>query len=393
MDIGMDFLHDGLPQKPMHTQKPQMILKKPHVKLSGDLSRDLLHMLQRQNITSFEFISQQYDHEVQGTSVLKPLVGKGRVNSEVSVIKPVLTSHKGIILSQGLFPQYSDIDPYHMATSSIDTAIRNIVAAGGNPDNIALLDNFCWCSSTEPERLWQLKQAAKACFDCALAYNAPFVSGKDSMFNDFKGFDKNGRAIKISIPPTLLISSISVIDDVKNVVSLDFKNAGDQIFLLGDTYEELGGSEYLSFKGQLGDTVPRVNAKANINNYKIFHSLISKNLISSAIAVTRGGLAVALAKSAISAQLGAAVSLKSLGTTITRDDFALFSESAGRILFTISLQNRSQVEKLARKAKLHFLGSVTEKPQLTITGSNNKAIINVSLNKMTTSYKSTFRGY
>ena len=159
--------------------------------------------------------------------------GVGRVNGDATIVKPILDSNKGVILSHGINPSYSDIDTFHMATSAIDTAVRNAISVGASLEQIALLDNFCWCSSNEPERLGQLKRAVMASHNIAVAYGTPFISGKDSMFNDFKGFNENGKPIKISIPPTLLASSIAVINDIKKVVSLDAKIPGDFVYILG----------------------------------------------------------------------------------------------------------------------------------------------------------------
>ena len=255
-------------------------------------------------MVGFEFISTQYDHEVQASSVLKPLQGKGRVNGDAVVVKPVFNSDKGVVLSHGLCPSYSDIDTYHMAACSIDTAVRNAVAIGANIDYLALLDNFCWCSSNESVRLGQLKRAAEACYDTAVSYGTPFISGKDSMFNDFKGYDDKGNSTIISIPPTLLISSIGVIEDIAKVVSLDFKFPGDHVYLLGETNNELGGSEYYSMFDAVGNSVPRVDAPRNKRLYRAYYRAIQSNLISSGISLGKAGLGVALAKSAIAGHLG-----------------------------------------------------------------------------------------
>ena len=140
-----------------------------------------------------------------------------------------------------------------MAGAAIDTAIRGLVAIGISPESIALLDNFCWCSSDEPERLWQLKQAAMGCYDYAKAFGTPFISGKDSMFNDFSGYDAENNRVKVSVPPTLLISSIGIHADVAKAVSLDAKIAGDLVYVIGGTEEELAGSEYFAHLGASGE--------------------------------------------------------------------------------------------------------------------------------------------
>lgn len=401
VDIDLPFLHYGLPKRKLKTselkinpsaslraRKQEVISKEPK-----DLNKMLLSMLKRLNIASFEFLSQQYDHIVQGNAVLGPLQGRGRINSDSSVIKPVLTSSKGVVLSQALYPSYSEIDPYKMGAACIDTAIRNIVATGANPDIIALLDNFCWCSSNEPERLSQLKLTAKACYDFAVSYQTPFISGKDSMFNDFKGFDHNGLPLKISVPPTLLISSIGVIDEITKVVSLDAKFDKDLIYVLGETHEELAGSEYFKMQNSQGSTVPNVDAPKNKKLYSDFYKAIQKNLITSSISVGRGGLAVALTKKAMGGLLGIDVSLKNLPGIVTRDDFALFSESQGRIIVTIAPQNKTEFEKIIKGNKFEQIGRVTKNPFIKIRGLNEKEIINLNLEKTINAYRKTFEGY
>lgn len=393
MDIDMDFLHDGLPQRPMVTKQPINTIQEVTSKEPKNHTKTLLEMLQRLNITSYEFISQQYDHIVQGNAVLGPLQGRGRVNSDTSVIRPVLSSQKGVILSQALYPSYSELDPYAMAACSIDTAIRNTVAAGANPEAIALLDNFCWCSSNEPERLGQLKDAAKACYDFAVDYQTPFISGKDSMFNDFKGFDNNGKPIKIAIQPTLLISSISVVSDITKVVSLDAKTPGDLVYLLGDTYEELNGSEYFSMQQRQGTTVPQVNPIKNSRQYAALHKAITKQLIASSISIGRGGLAVALAKKAIGGKLGLTITLKNLPGETKRDDFALYSESQGRILVTVAKTNKEAFEKILQGNNFKQIGKVTKEPTLVIKGLQGNEILNLDLRKATDAYRKTFKDY
>ncbi len=393
MDIDLSFLHDGLPQRPIKTLATIAAYEDPKVASQKDLSKSLTEMLQRLNITSFEFISEQYDYIVQGNAVLGPLQGKGRVNGDTSVFRPLLNSQKGVIMSQGLYPTYSEIDPYRMSAAAIDTAIRNAVAAGANPDYLSLLDNFCWCSSTEPERLGQLKLAAKACYEYALLYETPYISGKDSMFNDFNGFDEKGNPIKISIPPTLLISSFGVIDDITKVVSLDAKFPGDLLYILGETHEELGGSEYFAIHNGIGMTVPTVDAKKNKKLYQAVYTAIQKDLIASSISIGRGGLGVALAKKAIGGMLGLSINLQKLPGTLSRDDFALYSESQGRILVTISPKNKPAFEKLMQGNTYAEIGKVTKEQVLIVKGLKEKEVVNLHLEKAVTAYRETFKDY
>ncbi|MBU3979138.1 phosphoribosylformylglycinamidine synthase, partial [Patescibacteria group bacterium] len=412
MELDMDFLHNGLPKRPMKTKMPVSYSSSGALAQSRSSSRLpsvartirnfnqlFLQMLSRPNITSFEFISRQYDHIVQGNAVLGPLQGRGRVNADTSVIRPVLSSQKGVILSQALYPAYSEIDTYNMAASSIDTAIRNAVAAGANPDYISLLDNFCWCSANEPERLYQLKLAAKACFDFAIAYETPFISGKDSMFNDFKGFDKDGLPIKISILPTLLISSFGVIDDITKVVSPDAKMAGDLVYLLGETFNEMCGSEYLAMlkekdeKEYSSQNIPAVSVGKNRKLYSAVYTAIQKDLIASSISIRHGGLGVALARKAIGGMLGVSVSSKNIPGMVESNDVALYSESQGRILVTVAPANKVSFEKIMKGNSYALIGKVTKEPVILIKGLKGKEIINLSLKKAVEAYRETFKDY
>ncbi|MFA6017143.1 MAG: AIR synthase-related protein [Patescibacteria group bacterium] len=393
MDIDMKFLHDGLPIRPMKTIPVKSTFKEPIIPQQKNLNDVLLKMMQRLNITGFDFISKQYDHEVQANSVIKPLQGKGKVNGETSVIKPIFNSSHAVAISQGLYPSYSEIDCYQMAGASIDTAIRNLVATGVDVDKMFLLDNFCWCSSNDPQRLYQLKKAAQACYDFAKIYEAPFVSGKDSMFNDFKGFDEKGNSIKISVPPTLLISSMGLIEDVLKTISIDIKFPGDLIYILGETKDELGGSEYFAMNRSVGNYIPKVNGLKNKKLYSSFFQASKKEIISSAISITRGGIGIALSKMALAGKLGVEISLNKLTGTISRNDFALFSESQGRILVTINPKNKKEFENIMKGNQFKQIGQVTDNQQLIIKGLDNKTVVDLALEKIEKTYKSTFKNF
>ncbi|MFZ3077681.1 MAG: phosphoribosylformylglycinamidine synthase subunit PurL [Candidatus Aenigmatarchaeota archaeon] len=399
MDVGMEFLHDGLPERPMQTKYTKPINEEPEFEEPENLAQSLHKILARLNVASFEFISQQYDHEVQGSSVIKPLQGRGRINGDASVTRPVLSSEKGVVISQGINPSYSDIDAYHMAACAIDTAIRNAIAAGADIENLALMDNFCWCSSTEPERLGQLKEAVKACYDYAIAYGTPFISGKDSMFNDFKGFDESGNPVKISIPPTLLVSSIGVMQDARKAVSIDAKFEGDLVYVLGETHDELGGSEYFAMAGAekgkqfIGNCVPKVDAGKNKKLYSALSKAIEEEIVASAISVHRGGLAVALAKTAMSGMTGMEINLENVPASASRNDFVLFSESQGRIVATVAPQNKEKFEKLMEGNAFAQIGIIKADDSFIIKGKGGKEIVSTNLNSMLQSHKNTFAGF
>jgi phosphoribosylformylglycinamidine synthase len=367
MNLDMDFLHDGLPETPLRTTFTRGGENEPQLAEPKNYAITLLAMLSRLNICSKEFVASQYDHNVQGSAVLGPLQGKGRVFAESSVSRPVLDNPRGVVLSQGLAPLYSDIDTYHMATASLDIAVRNAVAAGCPIDHLAILDNFCWCSSEEPERLGQLKRACEAIYDLSVVYQTPFISGKDSMFNDFKGYDANDKPVKISIPPTLLVSGIGVMENVDQAVSLDPKAKGDLVYLIGQTKNELGASEYYAMNGVTGNNVPETDAKANLAIYKALSKANKNHWIASALPVTIGGLGVTLAKKCIASGLG--MDLRLLSTL--RLDTYLFSESTGRVVITIDPKHKQDVEFLFG-ADAHYLGTVTDKPVLSIDGTDIK---------------------
>jgi phosphoribosylformylglycinamidine synthase len=397
VDLEMEFIGDGLPVRHLQTAPMKThaggIKSAKKIQEPTDFSAIFLKMLSRPNLCSTAFISQQYDHEVQGGSVLKPVQGRGRVSAYASVTRPVLTSAKGVVLSQAMYPRYSNIDPYQMTAAAIDTAIRNVVSVGANPEKIALLDNFCWCSSNDPERLWQLKRAAQACYEFALQYQAPFISGKDSMFNDFSGFDEKGARVKISILPTLLISAVSVMDDAMKCVSLDAKFAGDLIYVLGETHSELDGSEYADFAGMTEGNLPTVDAEKNKKLYTAVFRSIQKELLSASISVSIGGLSAAFAKLSLGGLKGIDVSLKNLPGSAKNNTAALFSESQGRFVVTVRPSDQKAFEKILAHLPYKMVGVVTDDQSFSVKGVDGRALITTTVEKNMHAYRKTFAGF
>ncbi len=392
MDMDMEFLHNGLPKHQLTTEP--VLNKNPEPKLlpKKSYTKDLENLLAKNNISGFNFISEQYDHEVQASSVLKPLSGRGRINTEAQVFRPVLNSNKGVVLSSGVYPSYGDISAYHMASCALDTAIRNSIACGGKLKELAILDNFCWCSSNDPKRLAQLVDAVKACYDYAVGYGTPFISGKDSMFNDFKGYDEKGSPVAISIPPTLLISAISVMPDLYKTVSPEFKNVGDIIYLLGETHDELGGSEYYKMftpskagLGSIGNNVPKVNLEKNLKTYQTLEKIIQKEVLTSSMSITSGGLGIALAKACVGGNIGCKIDIKNIPGNASSLDAKLFSESQGRILVSVSPKNAKVFENLAREISCAKLGKVEKNNKVIITDGKNK-IVDTNVKKLTSIY-------
>jgi len=366
MDIDMEFLHNGLPKHHLVTSPFIQNHPEPKIENKKYYTKDLENLLGTKNVSGFSFISQQYDHEVQASSVLKPLSGRGQTNTDAQVFKPVLSSDKGVVLSSSTYPSYGDISAYHMAACAIDTVIRNVISAGGTLSHLAILDNFCWCSSNEPKRLAQLVDAVRACYDYALGYGTPFISGKDSMFNDFKGYDEKGNPVAISIPPTLLISAIGVMPDLHKAVSPEFKNSGDVIYLLGETHDELGGGEYYKMLNFVDNSVPKVNLEKNQKTYSALEKAIQKELVTSSLSVTSGGLGIALAKACVGGMLGCNVSVKNLPRNQTSIDAKLFSESQGRILVSVSPKNIKEFEKIVKNIPCAKIGKVSKDEKVII---------------------------
>jgi phosphoribosylformylglycinamidine synthase len=388
LNMDMSFLHEGYPRKILKSRKPPHVkTKSTYIKIKN-YKNALLKLLASPNITSKEFISSQYDHEVQGTSIIKPLQGVGKVFSDSTVIKPLFNSNKCVAVSQGIYPNYTSFDAYNMAASCIDTAVRNLVVTGCELSSIALLDNFCWCSPENPEKLYQLKMALKACYDLSINFGTPFISGKDSMYNDFNGYDKRSKKIKISIPPTLLISSIGIIKSYHNLLSIVPQTEGDYLYVIGKTGDEMGGSEFTKVLGDENNIVPQVNNKNARNNYDNFSKANNDKLINSAISIGLGGLAISLAKMAIASQKGLKVNLKNVNTINNKlnNNHILFSESQSRILVSVKPSNKRKFESYFKKNQLSFIGEII-KSKIVVCTMPNKYEFEVDINSLNDQYK------
>ena len=378
-DLDMEFLHNGRPQLELQAawQKP----KHPEPDFTPpDLTETLLRVLGSWNICSKEWVIRQYDHEVQGGSVLKPLVGQEDDGpGDAAIIKPVLNSEIGLIVANGINPKYGDIDPYWMAASAIDEALRQIVAVGGDLNRVALLDNFCWGNTSRPQSLGALVRACQACYDMAVACGTPFISGKDSLNNEFE-FEGN----VISIPHTLLISAISVMENVNKAISMDFKKAGDLIYIVGITNNELGGSEYFRNLGFIGNNVPKVNPHRAKELMDRLSLATKRGLIRACHDLSDGGLGVALAEMAFAGGLGATIKMKQvpLDESINRDDFILFSESNSRFLVEVAPGNKDELEKAIDRSVFACIGDVASSRMLEIYGLKGDKVLAVPIDKL-----------
>ncbi len=371
-DLDMEFLHKGYPRPLRNAVWERPAHEEPVLPEKDKFGKDLKKILGAYNVCSKEWIIRQYDHEVQGGCVLKPLVGVHNDGpGDAAVITPVLGSPKGIIIACGLNPKYSDIDPYHMAASAIDEAIRQVIAVGGSLERLALLDNFSWGNTDKPDRLGGLVRASLACYDVASAYGTPFISGKDSLNNEFR--TDTGT---IAIPSCLLVSALGVIDDVSRVISMDLKKAGGIIYIVGLTRDELGGSHYYHIHGYIGNNVPRVDVELGRKVFEQLAACIGAGLVRSCHDLSEGGVAVAAAEMAFAGNLGIELDLAEMPAEDSlRDEALLFSESNSRFLVEVAPERASDFETALEGVPFARVGEVLGEPTLVIRGQGGKLVV------------------
>jgi phosphoribosylformylglycinamidine synthase len=383
--VDLDLLESGFPQWEFDAEwrtPEDRGLRDPVMKAPADYNSLVLDLMARPNICSRNWVARQYDHEVQGGSVLKPLVGGGRdIPGDAAVVRPVLTSEKGLAFSQALLPFYSAIDAYHMTTCTIDEAVRRLIAVGGDPDHIGGVDNFCWPSiqydqETNPDGKFKAAQLVRSCRALkamCMAYEIPLLSGKDSMYVDGHLAGPYGESHKVSALETLQFSATSLVPEVTGCVSMDLKMPGDLVYVLGVTRNELGASEYYEHLGYTGARVPEVDMAASKKLYRALFGAISDGLVASAHGIYRGGLGVHLAMVAMGGGLGLDVDLSAVpAQDADRDDVRLFSESAGRFVVSIDPKNREVFEACLAGTSFGKVGTVTESGgRLTIRGATS----------------------
>jgi len=391
--LAMGFFHEGVPKMDLKARWKHPHNPEPDFSQPEDLTATLEGMLSRLNICSKESVIRQYDHEVQGGSTIKPLVGENADGpGDAAVIRPLLDSCKGIVVSSGICPRYSDIDTYPMMACAIDEAVRNNVAVGGDPARMVGLDNFCWPDPVQSEKtpdgeykLAQLVRANKALYAYTIAYNVPCISGKDSMKNDLMA-----GAVKISVPPTVLFSVLGKIEDVRKAVTMDCKAPGDLVYCLGMTHEELGGSEYFAMRGSIGNQVPQVRAEEAKGLYQRLHAAIMEGTVASCHDCSDGGLGIALAESAFAGGFGMEVDLGKIPAEgIERDDYLLFSESQSRFVVTINPEKKDAFLSIMKGITLGEIGKVTKGKEFIVIGLKGKKIIQADIYKLKAAWQRT----
>jgi phosphoribosylformylglycinamidine synthase len=396
--LPMEFMHEGLPPMQLPAKWIPPAHPEPAPVEKQDYSDDLMQLLSSLNVCSKESVVRRYDHEVQGGSVIKPFSGVTNDGpSDAAVVRPILDSFEGVVTAHGICPRYSDIDTYHMTANAIDEALRNYVAVGGSLDLVAGLDNFCWCDPVLSEKtpdgaykMAQLVRSNQALYDVCMAYNLPLISGKDSMKNDF--YD---GSVKISIPPTLLFSVIGKIEDARKSVTMDVKRPGDLVYLLGPTASELGGSEYLALRGQIGNKVPRVDTAAAYQRYRVYHQALEQGLVASCHDLSDGGLAVAAAESAFAGGCGMRIDLSRVAWSGPEegwnDEALLFSESASRLLVTVHRRNHEAFEAIMGDTCWSRIGVVIDEPLLAIEAIEGHDVVMADLAELKEAWQKTLR--
>ncbi len=389
-DLSMQFLHDGRPpiiRDAVYTPPESIPIELPEM-TPEDHRESLLRIMGSLNVASKEWVIRQYDHEVQGGSVVKPLVGPLCDGpSDAAVVRPRMQSRRGLVLSCGMNPHYGDFDTYHMAASAIDEAMRNAVAVGADPSKTAILDNFCWGYTDRAETLGSLVRAAIACQDMAVTLGTPFISGKDSLNNEFSYFDSDSVKQTISIPPSLLISAMGQIDDVSKAVTMDAKEVGNVVFLVGETKSELGGSHLSLVRGLTGGQVPTVDAAIAKTTFSVMHAAIMVGQVRACHDLSEGGLAVSATEMAMAGGVGMELDITSLcrldspstpkqsrtegrlPTEKLSPTEVLFSESNTRFLVEVSADHADKFEKSFRKDSVPVvrLGTIQSDPRLVVT--------------------------
>ena len=360
-------------------------LPEPDISEPNDLGPVLLKLLSSYNIASKEKVIRRYDQEVKGQTVIKPLQGWLAGPSDASVIKPLDSVWRGISISCGINSRYGKINPYWMAASVIDEAIRNSVSVGGR--RWALLDNFTWGNPEYDDRLGSLMYACKGCYDTAKVYETPFVSGKDSLYNE---------SPMGPVAPTLLVTALGIVPDIRKTLSMDLKKSGDYLYIIGFTKPELGGSEYYRLYGELGSSVPELDASSNIESYRHVLEAIDTGIVRSCHDCSEGGLAVSLAEMAFTGDLGIDVELAGLpiqnfnkgtyNTKPVREDFLLFSESNGRLLVEVPKKHSVKFESLMKGSPFAHIGKVKNDYKLTVRKAGKK-IIDSSLDELIRAWK------
>jgi len=388
LNLAVDFLHEGIPLRHLPAVMPEPGRQVAAIAAVRAAERPvpadqmLLDLLRHPNLSSREGIIRQYDHEVQGATLIKPLTGVAAdAPADACVLQPLETAGAvALAIACGLNPEYGKLDPQRMAGSVLDEAVRNVVAAGADPARIAVLDNFCWGDPANPETLGQLVAACRGCHDAALLHQTPFISGKDSLNNEYLGSD----GLRHAIPPTLLISALGILPDAGCAVSMDLKLAGSRLYLVGDHTPHFGGSHFALAGGTLTEkmdrTVPDLSPAAPAI-YRALHAAMGQRLVLACHDLSEGGLAVAAAEMCIGGRLGLQIDLPD-GDAVEW----LFGETNGCLLVEVAAEKGPAFEAALAGLPCRLLGRVLARPVLEVVQSGS-GIVSLTVDQLVTAWR------
>jgi len=387
--LGMDFLHDGFPKVERKAEFETKELHDPDLPDAKDFGSDLKAILGSPTVASKEWVIRQYDHEVQAKTVVKPIHGHGGPG-DACVLRPLYEKNEGIVVSNGFNPRFSD-NPYNMALSAIDEAIRNNVCCGGR--RIALLDNFSWGNPEKPDRLGALVEAVKACYDGAKGFRAPFISGKDSLYNEYSLGGRQRKANgseTISIPYTLVVTAVGIMPDIRKAVTMDLKEEGNPVYMVGETKDEMGGSHFYMIKRRKGGRIPGVEFPSARTTMEKVTAAIDRDVVRACHDCSEGGLAVAAAEMCFAGGLGMKIDLRKMQQKGIRKNYKLlFSESNSRFLVEVGKAKAHEFEKIMER-RASRIGEVTRDKNLIVTGLNGGKVVNENVDDLKRAWQKTF---
>ena len=386
--LSLDFLHDGLPRMDLRAEWKEPLRPEVVLEAGRDFKRDLLAVLAEPNVASKEPLIRQYDHEVQAGSVVKPFGGvEADSPTDGGVFKPRYDSWRGLTITHGICPRFGDADAYAMALAAVDEAYRAHIALGGDPELASGLDNFCWPDPVEspetPDGAYKLAQLVRTCRglrEACLAYNLPLVSGKDSMKNDARIGGK-----KVAVRPTLLVTVLGIIADVRKALTPDFKRPGDLVYLLGGADGRLGGSVFEKLEGRPLGAAPVAKPARAAKMYRRLHEAMKRSLVASCHDLADGGLAVALAESCLGGRLGAEIAL-ACGSDADSAVRALFGEAPSRFILGVKKEDAAAFEELLQGEPLARIGEVRASSDLAIA-MGGRTLVRAELNELEAAWK------
>jgi len=380
VDLDMHFLHDGRPQRtlvaewfPASTTPPRSTVM--------NAQQLLLKLLAHPNIASREPVIRGYDHEIQGRTVVKPMVGvnsDGPGDAAVLHIRP--DAMQGVAIGCGMAPQLSQYDPYWMALAAVDEALRNVVAVGADPQSCAILDNFCWGDPRQPDRMGALTRATAGCHDAALAFGTPFISGKDSLNNEYRDAD----GARTAIPGTLLISAMAYHHDIRLAQTSDLKAAGNAVYVVGMTTDAMAGSHASMIAGNIpGSTwqMPQVDLALAPQVMRQLHEAMRAGLVAACHDISEGGLAVAVAEMALAGRMGCHINLDLMPSSATQPLVRLFSESPSRFVVEVPVVHQAAFQRALDGIPHACVGQVTSDAKMHVVA-GGRVMIDLPVNEL-----------